>query len=174
MPAGVVGETVKLDGPEGAQDLARVVRANMGARHSSMTLRLDPPELGAVRVDVRMHDAAMTVRFQAQTEAGCDALQGRLRELAGALEGQGIRLDRVEVEYRPPPPPDAPRDDQGYSRQQSGQQWGEPRFTGGQGRSEGWQSPASVDYSAETRGGGTRELESDGVQLDKMGVNVVI
>jgi flagellar hook-length control protein FliK len=70
-----------------------------------MVLRLDPPELGQLRVDVRMHDQMLVLRFQAETQAGHDALQTRLTHLRAALEQHGIQLDRVEVEFRPPPSP---------------------------------------------------------------------
>lgn len=129
-------QSVEIDSATGPGDLARVLRSRMGARHSNLMIQLDPPELGRVRVDVRMQDEAMTLRFEAQTQAGHDALQGRLRELTGALEQQGVRLDRVEVEYRPPQ--DAQQDGQSPS-QQGGRQWPEPQFTGDGGQ---WQNPS--------------------------------
>jgi len=100
-----IGETVKLAGSESVQQLARVVRSNLGGRHATMVLRLDPPELGQLRVDIRMHDQMLLLRFQAETQAGHDALQMRLTDLRIALQQHGIQLDRVEVEFRPPPPP---------------------------------------------------------------------
>ena len=99
---GVLPETIKLAGAESVEQLARVVRSNLGDRHASMVLRLDPPELGQLRVDVRMHDQVLLLRFQAETQAGHDALQTRLTDLRAALEQHGIHLDRVEVEFRPP------------------------------------------------------------------------
>lgn len=129
-PADSTHEPVNVNGPAGPEDLARVVRSRLGAHHSNMTIQLDPPELGRVRVDVKMHQDMLTLRFQTETEAGQNALQGRIRELTGALEGQGVRLDRVEIEYRPPA--DGHRDGQS-AQQQTGQEWGEPRYhPGGQ------------------------------------------
>jgi hypothetical protein len=69
-----------------------------------MTLRLDPPELGQLRVDVRMDDQVLTVRFETQTQAGQEALKGRLTDLRDALERQGIQVNRMEVELRQPAP----------------------------------------------------------------------
>jgi|GEM_PF-2748369 len=102
---------VNLDEPGSIKDIAQVVRSTVGAKHSTMVLRLDPPELGKLRVDVQMHDKVLTVQLQAETKVGQEALQHRLTELRSALEQQGIRLDRVEVEFRPPAMPiDDPRD----------------------------------------------------------------
>jgi len=99
---GSIGETLKLAGSESVQQLARVVRSNLGGRHASMVLRLEPPELGQLRVDVRMHDQTLLLRFQTETQAGHDALQARLADLRIALQQHGIQLDQVEVEFRPP------------------------------------------------------------------------
>ena len=130
---------IEVNGPNGPEELARVVRAQVGARHSNMMLQLDPPELGRVRVDVKMHQDVLTLRFQAETEAGHDAIAGRIRELTGALEGQGIRLDRVEVEYRPTP--DNQREEQS-PQQQGGQEWKEPGHTDHREQPEARQNPA--------------------------------
>ena len=78
-----------------------------------MVLRLDPPELGKLRVDVEMHNRVLTVQFHAETQAGHQALQNRLVDLRSALEQHGIQLDRVDVEFRPPATPtDESRDTQ--------------------------------------------------------------
>jgi len=86
-------------------ELARIVRSNIGQRHSNLVLRLDPPELGSIRIDMRMHDQTLTLRIEAQTPAGQEALQARLTDLRGALEQHGIQLNRVDVELRAPAPP---------------------------------------------------------------------
>jgi len=98
----VAGETINLANNESVQELARVVRSSLNGRHARMVLRLDPPELGQMRVDVRMHNQELTLRFQTETQAGTDMLQSRLSDLRAALEQHGIQLDRVQVEFRPP------------------------------------------------------------------------
>ena len=121
---------VGINSAEGPEDLARVLKSHVSAKHSNMVLRLDPPELGRVLVDVRMHDQNMTVRFQAETEAGHDAIQGRLHELTGALEQSGVKLERMDVEFRPPQQQqDSQPQGQQHAYQQNG---GELPFTGNQ------------------------------------------
>ncbi|HOW73135.1 MAG TPA: flagellar hook-length control protein FliK [Phycisphaerae bacterium] len=86
---------------ESIEKLARVLRSQLGTRNSSMSLRLDPPELGSVRIEVRMQDQTLTVKFQVDTQAGHNVLQSRLDALRQTLEQQGVRVDQVTVEYRP-------------------------------------------------------------------------
>ncbi len=95
-----------------------------------MTLRLDPPDLGVLRIEMRMQEQALTVRMEAQTMAGHDALRSRLSDLRSALEQHGVQVRQVEVEYRPPAPP----------AQESGdrQNPAQNPFAGG----EGWQGSA--------------------------------
>lgn len=141
---------IEINGPEGAQDLARVVRAKVGARHSAMMIRFDPPELGQVRVEVKMHQDVLTLRFQAETEAGHDALAGRIHELTGALEEQGIRLNRVEVEYRPAS--DNQRDGPAPQQQQGGREWQESRRYAGEKDPSGGHREAALGQPSETGG----------------------
>lgn len=167
-------EIVRMASPEAPEELARVVRSQVGARHSSLTLQLDPPELGRVRVAVQMHADVMTVRFQAETEAGHDALQGRLRELTGALEQQGIRLDRVEVEHRPPAPPESPRENP--SGWQHGGAGGDSRFAGARDREGAWTGPGSEFAGGSNRPAASMEasVEMRPAPAWETGVDVVV
>ncbi|HSW46290.1 MAG TPA: flagellar hook-length control protein FliK [Phycisphaerae bacterium] len=101
-PVSGTDDGVKLGRGESLEQLARVVRSSLTGRTSSMTLCLDPPELGQLKVDVRMSDQNMVLRFQTETRAAHDLLETRLHELRHSLEQHGVRLDRVEVELRPP------------------------------------------------------------------------
>ena len=93
-----------LQRSESVQEMARVVRSTIGGKNASMTLRLDPPELGQLRIDVRMHDQTLEVRIEADTKAGHDMLRTRLGQLRQALESQGVRLDQLDVQIRQPSP----------------------------------------------------------------------
>lgn len=89
---------VDLRSSEAVSDLARIVRSRIGSRDSSMTLMMSPPELGRLRVEVRLEEDAVTVRFQADTLLGQEAIRSKLHELKSALEQQGVQIDRIEVE----------------------------------------------------------------------------
>ncbi len=123
---------VKLNGPGSVGELARVVRAATVQGRSSMLLQLDPPQLGHLRIDVRMHEQMMTLRFEADTQAGQHAVQSRIAELRDALQQQGIQLNHVEVELRPAPAQSAQPQDLHGNPQQQGWSSGES-FPGSQG-----------------------------------------
>lgn len=91
--------------PGAVTELARLVRSNIGPRHATMVLNLDPPELGRLRIDVQMHRDQLTLRLQAESAQGHEALQSRLTQLRSALELHGVQVQQVDVELRPPGAP---------------------------------------------------------------------
>ncbi len=136
LPVGVEGNSravgINLDESRSITELARIVRANIGSRHSTMTLRLDPPELGHLRIDVRMHDQMLTLRVEAETLAGHEAVRSRVADLRSTLEQHGIQLSQVDVEFRPPSLPAGGSQDLS-DQQQSTPQWGESSSGGPEG-----------------------------------------
>ncbi len=84
------------------RELAEVVRSRIDSRGSTILMRLDPPELGRVQIDLTMERDVLTLRIEAQSQAGHDVLKARLAELRHALEQHGITINRVDVELRPP------------------------------------------------------------------------
>jgi flagellar hook-length control protein FliK len=140
------GKGVNLSGARAINELADVVRANTLGRNSSILLRLDPPELGQLRIDVRMQGQELILRLQADTLAGHDALRSRLQELRSSLEQHGFKVNQLDVELRVPQAPAAEPHQDRASQQQShwdGQAWREP----------GWQGQA--------HGGGDTSAESE-------------
>jgi len=142
---GLAGKGVNLSEARAMNGLAEVVRANSLGRNSSILLRLDPPELGQLRIDVRMQGQELTLRLQVDTLAGHDALRSRLQELRSSLEQHGFKLNQVEVELRVPQPSTAEPHQDRSTQQQA--QW-----DGQTGRGPGWQEQA--------QGGGDTPAES--------------
>lgn len=97
-------KSLELRSTESLRELARIVQSRAGLRDGSMTLRLSPAELGRLRIDVRMVEQMLEVRFEAQTPEGARAIQGKLNELKVALEQQGVQVDRIEVQLAPRSP----------------------------------------------------------------------
>ncbi len=129
--------------------IARVMRAHMGSRDSQVRLQLDPPDLGRVRIDIRMRHSTLVLNIQTETAAGREALAGRLNELREALQQQGIHVERANVQMREavPEAPHAREHQQQTPQQQqhtpnqdaSGQasaQSGDPDGRDGAGRGE--------------------------------------
>jgi flagellar hook-length control protein FliK len=63
----------------------------------SMSIRLDPPELGALQITVKMENGVMSASFQTSNEQATRLLSHSLSQLKTALETQGISVDRLHV-----------------------------------------------------------------------------
>ena len=97
----------------------RIVKAarTIATRGSSvMQLRLDPPELGMVRVEVRHGADGLNLQLQATTHRTQQLLQQHSSELRSALEAQGFQGTRIEVQLRL----DLRNDQQAFSQDQGG------------------------------------------------------
>lgn len=156
------GETVDIEGTGSVRDLARLVRSRIGPNQSSMLIDLSPPELGRVRVDVEMRDGVLTVRFQAATAAGEQAIRGRLDDLRSALELQGVRIDRLQVEAQPSMSPDPPRHD--LPGQSQGEAHGQPHTWHNNGASGDGSGGSSQDGTAAQDLAASMRQESTGVE----------
>lgn len=173
---------INLSESRGLSELARVVRADVGSRHSTMMLRLDPPELGQLRIDVRMHDQMLTLRIEAQTQAGHEALQARLDQLKGTLEQQGIHVNRIEVELRAPVSPAGETQDPNTQQHSTpeGNQSGAGGAQGQSGEGGGSHAPGGTSGPEETTGipGGDElpeDEEYDGIERPaETGVDLVV
>lgn len=78
-------------------DLVRSIRLRLGARQSSARIHLHPPELGRVRVDVRLEGEEVRIDVRTENNAARELLAERADRLAAALEEHGIRVRHFEV-----------------------------------------------------------------------------
>jgi flagellar hook-length control protein FliK len=81
-------------------DVARIVRlvaTRLGKDHSVATLRLDPPELGSLRLRLDLRQEQLSLQIDAQTPAARRLLSERTDVLRRSLEAAGIQLERIEV-----------------------------------------------------------------------------
>lgn len=79
---------------------AQLLRAAGRDGHHQATLKLDPPELGQLRINIRMQEAGMTLRVDAENAAAAKLIETRLPELKDALSVHGIRVERSEIIVR--------------------------------------------------------------------------
>lgn len=63
----------------------------------AVTLRLDPPELGALRVQVTVRDRSVVAVLEAERPETRQLLGDNLAQLRDALQQQGFGIDRIEV-----------------------------------------------------------------------------
>ncbi len=78
--------------------LTRGLRSALNQQGGSVTLRLTPPEMGTVRIQLDLAGPSVSARFHAESDAARAMLQQQLGQLRGALEGQGLSVDRLSVQ----------------------------------------------------------------------------
>jgi len=78
----------------------RVARAVQTAqdRGGELKLRLSPPELGSLRLQVRLVDGALSARIEAETSAARQVISDNLPALRERLAEQNIRVERFDVD----------------------------------------------------------------------------
>lgn len=78
--------------------VSRGLTALTQQRGGTLSIRLDPPELGAVQVKMVMQQGSVSVDFRAATPEARAILEMHLGALRSALEAQGLNVDRLQVE----------------------------------------------------------------------------
>ncbi len=94
----------------------RVARAfhSIGDEGGEMQLRLRPPELGSMRLDIAVRDGVMTAHLETETAAARNVLLDNLPQLRDRLAEQNVKVERFDVNVRD----DAQqRNDQSYENQ---------------------------------------------------------
>jgi len=86
--------------------IVRLLRLRIGKDRSVATLRLDPPELGKIRLHMDLRHDRLTLQVETQTVAARRLLGEQLDTLRRNLEASGIHLERVEI--RSPEPTNSP------------------------------------------------------------------
>ncbi len=82
------------------QRLVSQIRLNRGVQNSSATIRIDPPNLGKMKIDVRMEESTLAVRVEVKDRQTQRVISERLGELTESLRTHGIEVDRIEVHAR--------------------------------------------------------------------------
>ena len=110
-------------------------------------MRLDPPSLGQVKLEMRMDAGRVTVLLSSASESARSLLRDNLGSLRQALEDRGLAVDRLAVET-------AGRSSEGTSNPRS-----EHRGDGQDAR--GGQDTADRQDAGEGRSRGRRDDASD-------------
>ncbi|QDU26967.1 Flagellar hook-length control protein FliK [Anatilimnocola aggregata] len=112
---------------DAARFLQRVAKAFESAneRGGEIRLRLSPPELGALRVEVTMHNEGLFARVEAETPEARAVLIENLPALRERLAEQGLRLERFDVELSQRQPDGRPPE--GMPDRSHGREQGQPQ-----------------------------------------------
>lgn len=84
----------------GVDAAVRLLGGSNGSGKQEVTLQLDPPELGRMRLEVRMEEQTMSLRVDVQNRAVAKLVETRLPELRDALSAHGISIDKSQVIIR--------------------------------------------------------------------------
>ncbi|MCA9133190.1 MAG: flagellar hook-length control protein FliK, partial [Planctomycetales bacterium] len=72
--------------------------ARLGPTGGSINIKLHPPQLGALNVQVRMEGRSMTAKLSTESAAARDAILDSLPVLRGRLADQGFEIANFQVE----------------------------------------------------------------------------
>lgn len=126
--------------PESAQPVVRGLTALAGQHGGSLTMRLDPPDLGELRIDLRIVRGVVTADFRVGDGPARDLLERSLPMLRHALEQQGLSVEKLEVHapsYPATPASAADLRREGGDASSDRQQTPDQRSNAGQGESRG-------------------------------------
>lgn len=86
-----------------ARFVSRVARAihTANERGGTLQLRLAPPELGSLRIELSVKDGVMSAALEADSAAARKLLLDHLPVLRDRLAEQNIRVERFDVDVRP-------------------------------------------------------------------------
>jgi flagellar hook-length control protein FliK len=98
---------------------ARISRGMQNAimqKGGSVTLRLTPPEMGTVRIQLQINNGTVNATFHAETESTRTMLNQQLSQLRTALEHQGLGVERLGVQTMQPSSNTSMQQDAGSER----------------------------------------------------------
>lgn len=103
--ADVTQQVQNLNESERLRLIQRVSKALQSAGDAGgvLRLRLTPPELGAVRMEIKVRDGVMQAHLTAETETARAVLLENVPALRDRLAEQSIRLERFEVDLSDAP-----------------------------------------------------------------------
>ena len=102
--------------------MQRVARAFEAAadRGGTVRLRLHPPELGSLRLELTIRNGKMNARVEAETDAARNLIVENLPALRQRLAEHQIRVERFDVNWSGHAPGDLPQQPQNQARSSPG------------------------------------------------------
>jgi len=118
------------DMQENVDKIVKAARAAVGRNSSVVQLRLEPPDLGTLRIEIRHNSNGLNLQFQATNSTAQQLLQQHSHELRAALEAHGLQANQIDIQLRldlrnEPPSPQNQQQHQAldYNGRQPGQQY---------------------------------------------------
>lgn len=85
---------------ENIDRIVKTARTMVGRNQSVVQIRLDPPELGALRIEIRSDSNGVMMQLQATNARSQQLLQQHVNELRTALEARGIQTHQIDIQLR--------------------------------------------------------------------------
>ncbi|MGD9636164.1 MAG: flagellar hook-length control protein FliK [Pirellulales bacterium] len=147
--AGASRGTHRAGGSEGAPHVdparfvSRVARAVQTAqeRGGPLQLRLSPPELGAMRIELSVHQGALTATIETDNTNAKQLLLDNLAQLRDRLADQNVKIERFDVDVRQ----DSSSSQQNYTPQDREQMQRQSSALGGQPNTRRPSAAATLD-----------------------------
>ncbi len=79
------------------------LHGKLDPQNGKAEIRLDPPNLGSLRVSINLNKGALTAQFETSTDVVRDLLSSHMDKLRSVLENQGITVDHLAVQTQPEP-----------------------------------------------------------------------
>ena len=133
---------------QGALNNARLARGLSNAVKQgggTVTLRLTPPEIGTVRIQMQLTGTALSASMHTETASAHQLLTQQLGQLRASLESQGLSVERLQVQPMQQAQPGSANEQAGDNPQQhnDGRSRGQQGHTGSHRREEGQDGDAS-------------------------------
>jgi flagellar hook-length control protein FliK len=77
--------------------ILRVLRSQINENRAQATLRLDPPELGTIKLHMDLRQDVLALRVDTATSAAHRLLSEQVESLRQGLEAAGIQLERIDI-----------------------------------------------------------------------------
>lgn len=73
------------------------IKSDLTPNGGTMKIRLDPPNLGQLQIDVSVDEGTLTASFQTSNEEATRLLSHSMQQLKHSLEAAGVNVDRIQV-----------------------------------------------------------------------------
>jgi flagellar hook-length control protein FliK len=154
--------------------VARGLDALARQKGGSLVMRLDPPSLGQLRLEMQMQGGRVAVLMTAASETARSLLHDNLGSLRQALEDRGLAVDRLAVETAGrtgESSSNSRSENRGDGQDARGGQDASDRQDAGEGRSRGRRDDASRRHAGRGDGSGRPEAVEFGEVLAGAGVS---
>ncbi|MCB9851816.1 MAG: flagellar hook-length control protein FliK [Phycisphaerales bacterium] len=86
----------------GVDGMVRELNASGVPGRYQATLRLDPPSMGTVRIQLNLQQEGLSIQVDTQSKHVSKLIESRLEDLREALSAHGIRVERADVVTKSP------------------------------------------------------------------------